>query len=81
MLCYKQMHKIDIESNENELLSSVHSRQDFKVSHPPFPVDLILSEDDCDIANPYPTSLGMTGGSISSRHNGTHEFVPNLIAQ
>ncbi len=37
-----------------------------------------LSEDDIDI---FVNNAQITNGIQSSRHNGTHELVPNLIAQ
>jgi hypothetical protein len=45
-------------------------------------LELIL-DDDCDLYNNYySNSNGQHyNGLHSSRHNGTHELMPNLIAQ
>lgn len=37
-------------------------------------------DDDCDIFGNYVVTAGPNGGLASSRHIGTHELMPNLIA-
>lgn len=67
-------NQLEYENNTNELLSNMNKHQKLLGSGSN---NELLSEEDLDF---FVNQAIITQGLQSSRHNGTHELVPNLIA-